>query len=576
MKKKTRNLVTFFVSAAICLLLISACAPAANTAATQDPLATKASASAKQAKTLEAGQLPVRFQKPAYMLGDTSAQNIGAGNAESLTIPVGADISSNTGPVALRDIMKRLAALKGMNISWASDVDQMAEVDVDIRAEDDFFKSLENILRQKDYFHEVQGNTIVVKYRETRKFHVAMPFIKSTYNTGVGGDVLGSSAAANAASGVKGNIQLVSADNQFDIWENIKKNLDQMLEIWEETTSPPTVGAAGAAGPAPQAGAAAAPPAPPPAAATPTKRKVQAGKGYYSIDKPIGLITVTAPRPLVEKIATYIDNLKSEVYRQISIEAKIVEVGFEDTSTRGIDWTKFLSSKDGSGKVINFTLFGTPAAAGAASVSNGIIYDPNRDLRGRGVSNISLDLANPFSLALDFLDTQGPSKVLANPKLSVMNGQPALISAGDSIKYIDKIESRTDGTTGAVTYSATTATLMSGLGMSVIAVIMDNDEIILTLTPVTSKLNNNTVDYIPIGLGTVGVPRIKLREMNTTVRIKSGEVLVIGGLIDNAESDTSTKVPFLGDIPGIGKLFSHSAKTTKNNELVIMLQPKIL
>lgn len=556
MKKKTRNAAALFVSAAICLLLNTACAPVADTATTQDPLAAQAVAPAKQAKPLETGQLPVRFQKPMYMLGEASAQ-MGVGNSEGLTIPVGADISSNTGPVALRDIMKRLAALKGMNISWASDVDQLVEVDVDIRAEDDFFKALDNILRQKDYFHEVQGNTIVVKYRETKKFHVAMPFLKSSYATGVGGDVLGGSATT---SGLKGNIQLVSDKNDFDIWGNIKVNLDQILGIWEETTTTPAPAAATNAA------------ASPASATTTTKRDVKSGKGYYSIDKPIGLITVTAPRPLVEKIAVYLDNLKTELYRQISIEAKIVEVSFDDTESRGVDWTNFLT-----GKGLGVTLFGTPATAGAASISNGIIYDPNRDLRGRGVSNIAVT-GNPFLLALNFLDTQGQTSVLANPKLSVMNGQPGLITAGDSVKYIDKIESRIDGTTGAVTYTITTATLMSGIGMSVLGIIMDNDEIILTLTPVTSKLDGDTVAYETIGGDNkIGVPRIKLREMNTTVRIKSGQVVVIGGLIDNAETtDGSNKVPFLGDIPLLGKLFSHSAKSTRKNELVIMLQPKIL
>jgi general secretion pathway protein D/MSHA biogenesis protein MshL len=582
MKKKTQ-VVALFACAAICLLLTTACAPTANTATTtQDPLATKASAPTKQAKSLEAGQLPVRFQKPAYMLGESSAQNVGAGgNAESITIPVGADISSNTGPVALRDIMKRLAALKGMNISWASDVDQMAMVDVDIRAEDDFFKSLDNILRQKDYFHEVQGNSIVVKYRETKKFHVAMPFLKSSYNTGVGGDVLGGSTTT---SGLKGNIQLTSEKNDFDIWTNISTNLDQILGIWEETTA--TAAATTATG----ATANYTPPAtPPPAAAATTtaKRDVKSGKGYYSIDKPIGLITVTAPRPLVEKIAVYLDNLKSELYRQISIEAKIVEVSIDDTESRGIDWSNFLS-----GKGISLSLFGTPAGTGApsapsaattagvASISNGIIYDPNRALRGRGVSNIAIT-GNPFSIALDFLDTQGHTNILANPKLSVMNGQPGLITAGDSVKYIDKVESRVDGTTGAVTYTVTTASLMSGIGMSVIGTIMDNDEIILTLTPVTSKLDNDEVAYIVGWGGQIGVPKIKLREMNTTVRIKSGQVVVVGGLIDNSEgtgtgTSKSNKVPFLGDIPILGNLFSHSTKTNKKSELVIMLQPKIL
>ncbi len=562
MKKKTLSVANFFVCAAISLLLTTACAPAAKTEATHDPLATKVSTPGKQANTLAAGQLPVRFQKPAYMLGESSAQNIGTAGAEGLAIPVGADISSNTGPVALRDIMKRLAALKGMNISWASDVDQMAMVDVDIRAEDDFFKSLENILRQKDYFHEVQGNTIVVKYRETRKFHVAMPFVKSSYTTGVGGDVLG---GGTATSNLKGNIQLTSEKNEFDIWDNVKTNLDQILGIWEETVTTPapatTTTATGAA-------AVVAAATPPPAATTTTKRDVKSGKGYYSIDKPIGLITVTAPRPLVEKIALYLDNLKSELYRQISIEAKIVEVAIDDTESRGIDWTNFLT-----GKNVDFTLFGP----------NGIIYDAaTANSGGRVVSNIALDSgANPFSLALNFLDTQGHSNILANPKLSIMNGQPGLITAGDSIKYIDKVESRVDATTGAVTYTVTTATLMSGIGMSVIATIMENDEIILNLTPVTSKLDGNAVEYIVGWGGQIGVPRIKLREMNTTVRVKSGQVVVVGGLIDNADdtgtgSNKSNSVPILGDIPVIGNLFSKTYKATKRSELVIMLQPKIL
>ena len=543
------------------LALLCSCAPATKTK-------TAESAQAKEAEqnTLESGQLPVRFQQPSYVLKESAAESqLGLGETSEIKIPVGADISSTTGPVALRDILKRLAALKKMNISWASDVDQSSMVDVDIRAEDDFFEAIDNILRQVDYYHEIKGNTIVVKYRETRKFHVAMPFMKTTYNTAVGGDVLGSSLGTSSA--VKGNIQITSEKNEFDIWDNIKKNIDQILEIWEETVPAP----AATTGTASQAGATqpaqAAPAQPSTAAATTTKRNIQAGKGYYSIDKPIGLITVTAPRPLVDKIATYLDNLKKELYRQVSIEAKIVEVVIDNTSTRGIDWTNFLS-----GKGLSMTLFG------GTSLTNGVIYSPDRALRERGVTEISVT-GNPFAVALDFLDTQGPSTVLANPKLSVMNGQPALISAGESIKYIDKVET-TVSDSGVPTYTVTTATLMSGLGMSVLATIMENDEIILSLTPVTSKLAGKTdpddVDYIDVGGVTVGVPRIKLREMNTTVRIKSGEVLVVGGLIDNAEGDSKKKVPFLGDVPGVGALFSHSTKTTKKTELVIMLQPKIL
>ena len=559
MKKKTQKSVTFFVGAAVCLLLNAACAPGVNNTATREPLATPAPAPIPQEKNLQAGQLPVRYQQPAYILGDSSAQSMG-GKGQEVSIPVGYDISTNTGPLKLSYIMKRLASLKGMNISWASDVEQDAMVDVDIRAEDDFFKSLDNILRQKDYFHEVQGNTIVVKYRETRKFHVAMPFVKSTYETGVGGDVLGGSA--NEKSTLVGLLKLTSSENKFDVWENISKNLDQILAIWVATvTAPPLTPTTVVVGQEKETALGATTNTV--AAVTTMERDVKSAKGYYSIDKPIGLITVTAPRPLVDKIAVYIDNLKTELYKQISIEAKIVEVAIDNTENRGIDWTNFLT-----GKALDFQLFGP----------NGIIYSPDRDLRARVVSQVSIG-PNPFSLALNFLDTQGQTTVLANPKLSVMNGQPGIITAGDSITYIDKV-TRQAGTTESPgdKFTPTTAKLMSGIGMSVIGTIMDNDEIILTLTPVTSKLDGDTVTIETFSDGTrIGLPRVKLREMNTTVRIKSGQVVVIGGLIDNAEStDGSNQVPFLGDIPVLGKLFSHSAKSTKKTELVIMLQPKIL
>jgi len=110
--------------------------------------------------------LPVRFQQPSYILGDSESDSGLILEGEDIRIPVGADISSTTGSVSLRDIVKRLADMKGMNVSWASDVDQWAQVDVDIRAEDDFFKAIDNLLRQTDYFHMVEENTLVIKYQD--------------------------------------------------------------------------------------------------------------------------------------------------------------------------------------------------------------------------------------------------------------------------------------------------------------------------------------------------------------------------------------------------------------------------
>ncbi|MCB2183476.1 MAG: type II and III secretion system protein [Desulfobulbaceae bacterium] len=484
--------------------------------------------------------LPARFQNPTFLLAESDSAE-----SDEFAIPVGADISSTTGPVSLREIMKKLAVLKGMNVSWASDVDQGALVDVDIRAEDDFFEAIDNILRQLDYFHEISGNSIVVKHKETKKFHIAMPFLAPEFSTGVGGNVLGGSGAVHEMSGTIQVDNKAESDTSFNIWSNIQKNLDQILDIWtteEVVTTPPpqdTLGATGEEG-----------------STVVTNRKP--GKGYYTIDKPIGLITVTAPRDLLAKVESYIENLKEELYRQVSIEAKIVEVTLEADNRTGIDWEDLLQN---SSNAFNFNMD---------------FQKLNPAYRTVGTQNkfITLNSMN-FNLILDAIEEQGHVEVISNPKISVMNGQPAMISVGETLTYIDNVTGNVED--GVITYSVETSTVMSGLGLAVVATILDNDEVILNLTPVTSQVQE-PIEYRQFGAGSeVGLPQVKIREMTTLVRIKNGEMLIVGGLIDSIKDYSESQIPNLGDLPGPGgKLFGNSGTAKSRKELVILLRPVVL
>jgi MSHA type pilus biogenesis protein MshL len=529
------------------LVFLTSCAstqppPAQHPARGGDLYAPLPATSSEGASQGEDTQLPVRFQRPNYLLSETAADKPNKVERENFVIPVGADLSSTVGPVPLRDIMRRLANIKNMNVSWASDVDQYLLVDVDIRAEDDFFRSIDNLLRQVDYFHEVQGHTIIVKYKETRRFHIGMPFLVTTYETGVGGDVLG--GAKNLSDdAIKGNIKLYSEKNTFDLWTNIRTNLDQILDIWSEQASSPP--------PAKENDQADKDKDTPP----PVVRKPSSSKGYYNIDQPIGMVTVTAPRPLLEKVESYLENLKKQLYRQISIEAKILEVSLEEGSTKGINWADVISNVH-----IDFQLFGP----------QGILYPGNN----RFISQISTP-DNPFTIILDAIEQQGRTKVLANPRLSVMNGQPALISVGENVRFISDIQSSVDRDSGVVTYTTSTASVLSGLGLSVVATILENDEIILSLTPVTSQLEE-PIQAVQIGQGVIMLPKIRLREMNTLVRIKNGGMLVVGGLIDQTDQTRNTKVPILGDIPLFKRLFKSESKYEKKTELIILLRPQLI
>lgn len=115
-------------------------------------------------------QLPVRYQTPGYLISpDNTVDELGD-EPEEYQIKVGATIRSTGGPQPLWEVMKRLVNLKGMTVSWASDVDQTIPVDVDIAANDNFFDAIANLLRQADYFHEVNGKNVVVRNKETKVY----------------------------------------------------------------------------------------------------------------------------------------------------------------------------------------------------------------------------------------------------------------------------------------------------------------------------------------------------------------------------------------------------------------------
>lgn len=526
---------------------------------------------------------------------------------DDVSLKVGASIRSTKGPQPLWDILKRLAALKKMSVSWASDVDQNVLVDVDINANDDFYTAIDNLLRQVDFYHEMKGSTIVVHYKETRQFHIAMPFTKQLFETATGGNVLGSN---DAASNIEGTIRLDSKGNEFDIWQNIQDNMDAILDTWttSETASDTGDTADGENTDGENTNAAVA------------TRQVSASGNKYTIDKPVGLITVHAPRPLLDKLDFYFNSLKNELYKQVSIEAKIIEVQLDDSSSIGLDWNMLLHNLSFGGGTANF------GKTRSHTVNNGTTSKDTRnreygydnkstrtldssvtpslidtatntitDIAGstatseltaatiisnaitEGVSGaISLAAFN-FDSFLNAVKQQGQTTILSNPKLSVLNGQPAMLTVGRNVTYIDSIDSKISGTGANATtdYTVNTERVLSGVGLALTANILDNKEIILNLVPVTSELVE-PIEYRDVGPNQVGLPIINVREMSTTVRVKDGEMLVIGGLISNVEDSQGTFVPGTSGIPFFKYLFGYEKKVSKKRELIILLRPRII
>ncbi|MBW1750973.1 MAG: hypothetical protein JRJ37_09810 [Deltaproteobacteria bacterium] len=351
-------------------------------------------------------------------------------------------------------------------------------------------------------------------------------------------------------------------------------------------------------------------------------------------------ITVHAPKPLQEKIKSYFDTLKHELYKQVTIEAKIIEVQLTSNSTLGIDWNLLLrslsfggsmalgksyqktvgpdgtSTSRGFDRVItdNFgntvdnsnnsttntvtdNILGETTADGTTTASisdSGSTRDYSNNLTSTasalttaatimtgGASNLAAGLLtlDSFNFAdfLHALSEQGNTSILANPKLSVMNGQPALITVGRNVTYIDSIESDvTSGTTVTTNYTVNTERILSGVGLSLTPIIRDNGEIIMNLVPVTSVLEE-PIEYRQVGLGEVGLPIINVREMSSMVKVKDGEMLVIGGLISTVESKEGENLfPGLANVPILKYLTGYETTVMQKRELIILLRPRII
>lgn len=293
-------------------------------------------------------------------------------------------------------------------------------------------------------------------------------------------------------------------------------------------------------------------------------------RGSFIIDKSVGLITVTAKPSLIKRVDSYIETLKESLYKQVNIEAKIIEVYLQDNSKIGLDWSSVLKDFNVSAT----TSFGY-AGQVYPHISGGDSY------ASTFVSRVDMPSLT-FNVFLNALNEQGDTHVLANPKLTVLNGQPAIISIGKDVAYVKTVKRDEDTDNNTITYSVESGNVVQGIALGVMATILDDNRVVLHLTPITTDIENldsdGSVAMTSIGDGAIelGLPQVKVRQMSTMVEVEDGEMLIIGGLIDSVEQKTGSFAPGLGKIPVLKYLFGYEEKSLQKRELVILLTPKII
>ena len=357
--------------------------------------------------------------------------------------------------------------------------------------------------------------------------------VNVTNTNGINGSNGGGAGNSNGASSSENNsTSKVSGASDADFWGEVDKSLTQILSN----------------------------------AVKADKEKIAPS---FSIDKQEGMVTVFGNSVQQAAIESYVQKLKRKAYSQVLIDARIIEVELNDSFKSGINWSTLFSR--GLNVGANFT----PAAI---SPTNSFAASVN---------------VSDFSGLLELVQGFGTTRVLSSPRLTVLNNQTAVLKvATNQVYFVTQAQftTVTNANGSAVTttpvYTSTPHTVPVGLVMTVQPSIdSDHNRVTMTLRPTISRVVSE-VDDPSIGLnaalaGVTGaavqsqIPVLAVREMDSVIQLHSGEVAVMGGLMQDNSTNNDQGIPGLDTLPVAGNLFKSRDNEGTTTELVILLRATI-
>ncbi|EKD71597.1 MAG: hypothetical protein ACD_46C00150G0002 [uncultured bacterium] len=264
------------------------------------------------------------------------------------------------------------------------------------------------------------------------------------------------------------------------------------------------------------------------------------------------------PREL-NRINDYLQRIQNNLHREVIIEAKILEITLDDNYQAGVNWKILGASQNG----IN--------GLSSAFASDGQMF------------TLSMGSQNSdFNTVINLLAQQGNVQVLSSPRISAINNQEAVIKVGNSQFFVTGYTSNITPTAGTNTTSQSVELnpFFSGITLDVTPQISHNGNITLYIHPSISKVTDQT-KTIQLGSsagGTLSLPLAysTIRESDNVVHAQNGQIIVIGGLMQNETAETIAGTPGLSKVPFAGALARNTNQTSVKTELVILLRPMVI
>lgn len=394
---------------------------------------------------------------------------------------------------------------------------------------------LSRIAEQSGFIYEVDPRTIKIRPDKPYWKNYFVDYVniqKTSQDTidmkmSVGGAALNGSTTSTGGSAA--NIKLVS---EHDFWPELEENLGRIVS--------PAAVAEGA----PQSAS-------------------DEGNANVVVNEETGVITIFASGVEHKAVETYIEDITSRADKQVLIEATVVEVELSDQYQAGIDWSTLLKSDDGTG-VLGQSLIPATLSSGSAVAFN------------------FTGIGGDWDIGLRMLQEFGNTRVLSSPKIMAVNNQTALLKVVNNEVYFTievNREAATATSAGTTTYETEVHTVPVGFMMSVTPFVSDDDSVSLNIRPTISRIVGYANDPSPdLARESIvsRIPIIQEREMASVLKLNNRQTAVIGGLIEDSNTNDKNGIPWANDLPVVGDLFSYKDDNTTKSELVIFIRPIVV
>lgn len=425
---------------------------------------------------------------------------------------------------------------------------------------------LDLIIKENNLQYTLNNNILKISYLTTKTYNVA--YI-TTERTGTGSTNIRLSSNSGSTAGTSGSTGStptngassesgtnISTKDEVKFWENLEDEIKNILSRPEDDYRQKQL-----------------------VSETDSKEKSEqkATDNFHNIyiNKSAGLVTVTGTGKQIQRLDSYIENLQKKMQTQVLIDVKMYSVVFDDAKSTGIDWSQLyaLQNIDVAFNTLNTKNLGSLSgeADGKIIKFDTMEYGPNP----RNIGTVfQLGAKGSINEIIKFLKTQGDVYSISNPKILTLNNQPALITAGTELFY-KTVSSSTlaGGSTGTTSETEVVSSVFEGVLLDITPEISNDGTITLRINPSISETasqisSDNSTRSMP--------PDLSRRQISSVITVKDGSRVILGGLINTKNTNNANKVPLLGDIPVLGYLFKREGMIKSTEEIVIIIEPRII